>query len=125
MSSKKNIKKEVIETSIPVAKDKINSPIEKTSFWSKFIHYIKSDWIALLLVIANTALLYILSLYNDGFYQGEEANHYINMKSFWNDPSIIMGSSNKPGFKILFVIPALFGQMFARIFQCLIASLIV
>lgn len=125
MSSKKNIKKEVIETSIPVAKDKINSTIEKTSFWSKFIHYIKSDWIALLLVIANTALLYILSLYNDGFYQGEEANHYINMKSFWNDPSIIMGSSNKPGFKILFVIPALFGQMFARIFQCLIASLIV
>lgn len=57
-----------------------------------------------------TAIGYVIfSIFSDGFYQHDEAAHFINMRTFWYNPNIILGNWAKPGYKLLMVIPSLGG----------------
>lgn len=69
-------------------------------------NYQKYYW---LIIPILTLIYYIFSLYSNGFYQDDEVAHFINMRDFWTDPSIIMSNWGKPGWKIFLVVPALFG----------------
>lgn len=64
----------------------------------------------LFLLTGLVALLYIaFSFFSNGFYQHDEAAHFINMRTFWYNPNIILGNWAKPGYKLIYVIPALAG----------------
>lgn len=105
-----------IATEVAISKEETRS---KT-----WLHFLKEDWIGLVLLILSIIGAYIMSIVGDGFYQGEEAHHYVNMKSFWDNPNVILGAAVKTGYKILFVIPAYFGQTATRITQCIVVGLI-
>ncbi|MCT4664356.1 MAG: hypothetical protein N4A45_03860 [Flavobacteriales bacterium] len=61
-------------------------------------------------VAAIIALVYyVFSTYSKGYYQHDEAAHFLNMQQFWVEPSSILSTWSKPGFKIAYIIPALFG----------------
>ena len=62
-----------------------------------------------LFLIIHFVSLYAFSFYSDGFYQGEEGAHYINMKMFWENPSVILGNWAKTGWKLLYIFPVLLG----------------
>lgn len=69
------------------------------------------------------ALLYFAySLKSKGFYQQDEANHFLSMLRFWYDPQAIMGNWAKPGYKILYVLTALGGQKLVVFQNCLFAA---
>ncbi len=70
-----------------------------------------------------TAVYFISSRYSVGFYQDDEVGQYINMIKFWSDPFAILGNSPKPGYKILMVIPSLFGYDAVLLINAFIASL--
>jgi hypothetical protein len=79
-----------------------------------------------LILFAVTAVLVLLyyaySLKSKGFYQQDEANHYLSMLRFWYDPSAIMGNWAKPGYKILYVVTALAGQKMVVLQNCALAA---
>ncbi len=60
-----------------------------------------------------------------GFYQDDEIGHYRNIRQFWGDPFSIMGNQPKPGWKILLVVPGLFGFTGVVLAHCLISALTV
>ncbi|MBR9975952.1 MAG: hypothetical protein KFF77_10260 [Bacteroidetes bacterium] len=60
-----------------------------------------------------------------GFYQDDEIGHYRNIRQFWGDPFSIMGNQPKPGWKILMVVPGLFGFTGVMLAHCLVAALTV
>ncbi|MDH7515058.1 MAG: hypothetical protein QHI48_04170 [Bacteroidota bacterium] len=62
-----------------------------------------------LLVPLLVLLYYWFSTGSTGFYQDDEIGHYRNIRQFWGDPFSIMGNQPKPGWKILMVLPGLFG----------------
>ncbi len=77
----------------------------------------------LLLLTLGLALLYFLfSLRSEGFYQQDEAAHYLSMKRFWHNPNAILSNWEKPGFKLLYALPALLGSTFVQIVNCLVAA---
>ena len=77
-----------------------------------------------LLAAGIISLLYFAySLKSKGFYQQDEANHYLSMLRFWYDPNAIMGNWAKPGYKILYVLTALGGQKLVTLQNCLFAGL--
>lgn len=70
-----------------------------------------------------TSMLYIgYSFFSDGFYQHDEAAHFINMRTFWFDPTIILGNWAKPGYKLLYVIPALVGPFAVTVVNALFSG---
>ncbi|MBK9271249.1 MAG: hypothetical protein IPM48_06600 [Saprospiraceae bacterium] len=71
---------------------------------------LNSNALAALILLAFGLAEAWYAMVNDGFYQGEEGAHYINMKEFWEDPAIILGNWAKTGWKIWFVLPALLGK---------------
>jgi hypothetical protein len=76
-----------------------------------------------LLAAGILSLLYFAySLKSKGFYQQDEANHYLSMLRFWYDPTAIMGNWAKPGYKILYVLTALGGQKLVVLQNCLLAG---
>ncbi|MBE0642931.1 MAG: hypothetical protein IH600_02530 [Bacteroidetes bacterium] len=70
-------------------------------------------------------LYYWFSQGSTGFYQDDEIGHYRNIRQFWGDPFSIMGNQPKPGWKILLVVPGLFGFTGVLLAHCLIAALTV
>lgn len=69
------------------------------------------------------ALLYFgYSLKSKGFYQQDEANHFLSMLRFWYDPQAIMGNWAKPGYKVLYVLTALGGQKLVYLQNSLFAA---
>ncbi|MDT8323907.1 MAG: hypothetical protein RRA94_07355 [Bacteroidota bacterium] len=71
-------------------------------------------------------LLYFwFSAGSTGFYQDDEIGHYRNIRQFWGDPFSIMGNQPKPGWKILLVVPGLFGFTGVALAHCAIAALTV
>jgi len=70
-------------------------------------------------------IYFIYSLYSDGFYQDEEYAHYFSMLRFWDIPHSILGNWAKPGYKILFVLPALLGYKFVTFVHAIVTSLTV
>lgn len=69
---------------------------------------------------ALVSILY--SLFSDGFYQHDEAAHFINMQRFWHTPEVIMGNWAKPGYKILIAPFSLFGTFGLVIVNSCIAA---
>ena len=68
------------------------------------------------------AIYYLYSGRSEGFYQHDEAAHFLNMLDFWRQPSLILDNWAKPGYKIIFVLPALLGHRAAIMLQCVIAA---
>lgn len=67
----------------------------------------------------------IVGLLNEGFYQQDEAAHYLDMHAFWYDPGRIVHNWNKFGYKLLTALPALGGKVFMLVFHSLLAGLTV
>ncbi|MGM0641823.1 MAG: hypothetical protein ACQESN_10415 [Thermotogota bacterium] len=60
---------------------------------------------------------------SEGFYQHDEAGHFNAMKAFWKNPHLILGTWQKTGFKLLYVVPALLGKTFMTIINSIVAAL--
>ncbi|MBS1647856.1 MAG: hypothetical protein JST67_10995 [Bacteroidetes bacterium] len=68
-------------------------------------------------------LFYVLySFFSTGFYQHDEIAHYFNMREFWSNPNAILGNSPKTGYKLIYVVPALFGNTFLVYFNAALAA---
>ncbi len=69
------------------------------------------------------ALVYgLLSFQSDGFYQQDEAAHYVSMLNFWNNPHTVIGNWAKPGYKFIYAVPALFGKSAVLWLNCVFAA---
>ncbi len=79
-------------------------------------------WLLLPLLVL---LYYWFSSGSTGFYQDDEIGHYRNIRQFWGDPFSIMGNQPKPGWKILLVLPGLFGFTGVALAHAAIAGLTV
>jgi hypothetical protein len=80
------------------------------------------DYLPLIASILLTIAYFAYSFKSKGFYQQDEANHYLSMLRFWHDPAAIMGNWAKPGYKILYVITALGGQKLVTLQNCAFAA---
>lgn len=67
-------------------------------------------------------IYFIFSIFSEGFYQQDEAAHYLNMRRFWYDPNIILGNWAKPGYKLITAPVALLGRDALIIFNSLISA---
>lgn len=60
---------------------------------------------------------------SNGFYQQDEAGHFINMLDFWHDPKALLGNWAKFGYKLLYVVPAKLGGLtLVTAANCLLAA---
>ncbi len=77
-------------------------------------------------LLALTALLavvyFLLSRLSDGFYQHDEVAHFVTMRQFWHDPNSALGNWAKPGYKVLYALPALLGPTFVAFFNAAVAA---
>ena len=74
------------------------------------------------LTLGTAALYFAYSFLSDGFYQHDEAAHFLNMRTFWHDPNAVLGNWAKPGYKLLYALPALFGATAVTLTNCLVAA---
>lgn len=65
---------------------------------------------------------YIYAQFSNGFYQHDEAAHFVNMKGFWHNPHSVLGNWAKPGYKLIYAIPALFGEQMVVLTNCIFAA---
>lgn len=79
--------------------------------------------LALVFSAMLTLAYFAYSFLSKGFYQHDELGHFITMKSFWNDPNSILTNWSKPGFKLLYAIPSLFGMRFVYFTNALVCGL--
>jgi hypothetical protein len=82
----------------------------------------KYIWLIIPLLVV---LYYLFSTGSTGFYQDDEIGHYRNIRQFWQEPFSIMGNQPKPGWKILMVLPSIFGIPGVALAHCLMAALTV
>ncbi|WP_448518631.1 glycosyltransferase family 87 protein [Rhodoflexus sp.] len=76
--------------------------------------------------IATTLLAFIYFAYSfsaNGFYQQDEAAHFLSMRGFWFSPHSILSNWAKPGYKLIYALPALAGATFVTFFNCTVAAL--
>jgi hypothetical protein len=76
----------------------------------------------LLLTFGLFLLYFLISFSSSGFYQQDEAAHYLNMLRFWHNPETILNNWAKPGFKLVYALPALGGEFAVRLLNILFAS---
>jgi len=79
-------------------------------------------WIVGIICVAG---YFLYSFLSDGFYQHDEAAHFLSMRRFWDDPNSILGNWAKPGFKLIYILPALLGHNAVTLFNAAIAGLTV
>lgn len=89
---------------------------QQEGFGSKESHL----WI---LTAAALVGFYFYSTKSVGFYQDDEIAHFMSMLGFWDDPTSVMGNWAKPGYKLLYALPALLGYKFVVLFNCAISAL--
>lgn len=82
----------------------------------------KEENLYLIFTIVLSITYFLFSKTSDGFYQHDEAGHFISMRTFWYDHTSALGNWSKPGFKLIYVVPALLGEQFVIYFNCLIAA---
>lgn len=58
-----------------------------------------------------------------GYYQDDEIAHFMSMIGFWDEPTSIMGNWAKPGYKLLYALPALLGYKAVLYVNCLVSAL--
>ena len=66
---------------------------------------------------------FVYSRFAVGFYSHDEIGHFHNMQHFWLDPTAILSIWGKPGWKIFYAIPSLFGSQFLLIVNCIVTAL--
>jgi len=111
----KNKKKAVIKKKV-IQKKVAESTLDK---------FVSQDFSAIylgLIVLFISLIHFGYSYLSNGFYQGEEGIHYMNMKKFWHDPNAILGNWGKPGWKLIVVLPALLGFKFLAFFNAFVAA---
>jgi len=81
-----------------------------------------TERLPLLVTLLLMLLYFAYSFKSKGYYQQDEANHYLSMLRFWYDPTAIMGNWAKPGYKILYVLTALGGQKLVVLQNCAFAA---
>lgn len=74
------------------------------------------------LTAAVTLFYFLFSFASQGFYQQDEANHFTSMLRFWHDPNSVLGNWAKPGYKVIYALPALLGQGFVTFVNALFAG---
>lgn len=78
----------------------------------------------LLTATALLALIYFAySFTANGFYQQDEAAHFLSMRGFWFSPNSILSNWAKPGYKLIYALPALGGSGVVTFFNCAVAAL--
>lgn len=78
----------------------------------------------LYLLTALLAFLYFAyAQIADGFYQQDEAAHFINMREFWYEPQRILGNWSKTGYKLVYALPSLLGIGFVTFFNSFLGAL--
>lgn len=85
------------------------------------LYQLQTKWLlALTMLIA--VLYYFYAGKSPGMYQQDEAGHYTSMLTIWHAPEKILTNWAKPGYKVLYAIPALFGKQFVIFLNCLLAA---
>ena len=84
---------------------------------------IKEEQLVIYLTILLAFFYFLYSPLSSGFYQHDEAAHFNSMKGFWENPNLILGTWQKTGFKLLYVLPALLGKTFITIVNSIVAAL--
>lgn len=74
------------------------------------------------LTLGLAVLYYLLSFSADGFYQQDEAAHYVSMLNFWNNPNTVISNWAKPGYKFIYALPVLLGKSAVMALNCLFAA---
>ncbi len=78
---------------------------------------------SLLILAGLAAILYFLfGFSSNGFYQHDEAAHYLSMRGFWNDPGSVLTNWAKPGFKLLYALPSLAGPVAVQLVNAAVAG---
>ncbi len=105
-----------------VLKKKIVQKKETASSLDKLVSQDFSAITIGIIVLLISLIHFGYSYLSNGFYQGEEAIHYMNMKKFWHEPSAILGNWGKPGWKLMVILPALGGFKFLAFFNAIMAA---
>jgi len=79
--------------------------------------WLGNDRIAFIVCCLFALSYFVFSIFSDGFYQQDELAHYISMRGFWNDPNSILSNWAKPGYKLIFIWPALLGVTALKVFN--------
>ncbi len=74
------------------------------------------------LTLAAAAVFWLFSQKSPGFYQQDEAAHFVSMMRFWDNPNFVLSNWAKPGYKVLYALPALLGNQFVALVNCLVAA---
>ncbi len=74
------------------------------------------------ITLGLAALYFLYSRNANGFYQQDEAAHFVSMKGFWHNPNSILSNWAKPGYKILYALPSLLGADFVMFINCLVSA---
>ena len=77
----------------------------------------------MLLTFLVIIIYYIFSRFDGGFYSHDEIGHFHNMQKFWIEPSTILSVWGKPGWKLFYSIPSLFGSDFVIITTCVFTGI--
>lgn len=65
---------------------------------------------------------FVFSFFSEGFYQHDEAAHYVNMLRIWHNPEMMMGNWAKPGFKLIYAPFSLLGLHAVKLLNCVLAA---
>jgi hypothetical protein len=71
--------------------------------------FLTNDTFFLIASLVLAGLFFSYSFFSNGFYQQDGPAHYVQMRDFWNNPNVILGTWAKTGFKVIYVLPALIG----------------
>lgn len=86
------------------------------------IPWFQNEKVVLGLTGLVTLFYFLYAQKTQGFYQQDEAGHFLSMLNFWYDPKLIMGNWAKPGYKIMYVLTALGGKNAVAFQNCLFAA---
>ncbi|MCC5946496.1 MAG: hypothetical protein JJT94_16315 [Bernardetiaceae bacterium] len=93
---------------------------EATADLSRFELSDNGLWI---LTAVLVAIYMAYSFMVEGFYQQDEAAHYLSMRRFWYEPNTALGNWAKPGYKLLYALPSLLGKTGVLLTNCTLAAL--
>ena len=99
-----------------------NSPQKEKKTENSFSFGEKDSHLWVLSLLAFFGFIFY-STKSVGYYQDDEIAHFMSMMGFWDDPTSIMGNWSKPGYKLLYVLPATFGYQTVLYLNCLISAL--
>ncbi len=82
-------------------------PVERTVSGFAPAEFDERIHFAFLLLVG--ALYFAFSYLSDGVYQDDEIGHVMKSMRFWHDPASILTYWDRPGFKLVYALPALIG----------------